>query len=225
MPARLNKSKLADIYSRLASACKKRGVSAVAKSTGVTPKAIYNALKRGALSDSNRSLKMIAKLDAKLPKSKPAPGKAAKAKKTTGLENLILGEQLDLLLKLDIPEELIENAESIATVQKALNDMASANEKLVRTMLETGRLVDVLEVDALVKQCIGDWIEEVKGLPATFDAQIALDHKIKVSKARAVLTTITDHLLGFATKILDDVDNQTANFMQSKQPRKRKLRM
>ena len=223
MPAKLTKAKLADIYSRLSSQCKKRGVPAVAKATGVTAKAIYNALKRGELSASNRSAKMIAKLDAKLPKPKAAA--PAKAKSKTGLENLILGEQLELLLKLNIPEELIENAEGIATVQKALNDMASANEKLVRTMLETGRLVDVLEVDALVKQTLGDWIEEVKGLPATFDAQVALDHKIKVSKARAVLQTVTDHLLEFATKVLDDVDNQTANFMQAKQPRKRKLRM
>ena len=223
MAAKLTKTKLDAIYSRLATECKKRGVPAVAKSTGVTPKAIYNALDRGSLSASNRSAKMIAKLDAKLPKGKAA--KPAKAKTKTGLENLVLGEQLELLLKLNIPEELIENAESIATVQKALNDMASANEKLVRTMLETGRLVDVLEVDALVKQTLGDWVEEVKGLAATFDAQVAMEHKIKISKARAVLQSVSDHLLEFASKVLDDVDNQTANFMQAKQPRKRKLRM
>jgi len=132
-----------------------------------------------------------------------------------------LDEQLKALREVDIPDDLRQSARSISEIGKAISDMASANERQMRLLIDAGRMVHVDEIEVLIRSCLEDWIDELRDLHLSIDSKIAGETGLPIKTCRQVLRLTADYLLDFGKQSLERVERETLEYTRSKQRRRR----
>ena len=134
--------------------------------------------------------------------------------------NVLLEEQIKFLEGFHIPQELAERAKNAQSIGKALGELIRSTENQMRVLKHAGRVVDVREVEALIRLCLEDLIAEIVDLPNSYAEQLAEDLDADIRVAKAALESVSRYLGDVARLNLDKVGRETASFMQSKQSKK-----
>ena len=187
-----------------------------ARPTGCSP--TCQKTQKPGQSDLDALVKDYAEWTAGAPPAKSSPGPGPdtsppdtpRASSTGG--NMFLEAQIEQLRSIYIDPELRESAKSVSDLSRAMGELVASNERQLSLMTAAGRMVDVDEVEVLIRQWIEDHIAELRSLPTSLDADVAKQSGVGLDKVRLILRAVSDRLLASARDALGKVQRESKAF-------------
>ena len=129
-------------------------------------------------------------------------------------KDLISPEVLEQLKNLQIPAATLRRAAELAEISKAMAANHSVQEKHATMLKNLGRLVDIVEVEALVVGLVDESINKIKKMALTIDAESADKAGITTDQARKVLSYAQEYVLAAIGELAASMPEKVAEYQE-----------